>query len=250
MPAFWVDPADVRGEELTLRGEEVHHLARVRRCRPGDLVEVVDGKGRWYRVRVAWLGAQEAGCRICEQQAERGESAVRLCLAVALIAGPRFDYLVEKATEVGVEEIVPLLTQRGVVRPSSARPARWQRVGLAAAKQCGRSRCPTIRPAEPVAGAVARLQAEGRAVVVARPGSRELAGLFGTEPLPTVGLLVGPEGGFTPAEEALAASAGARPFSWGERVLRVETAGVVLAALVMQEAQRARAAASGPREGT
>jgi len=95
----------VRGENLVLRGEEAHHLIRVRRQRVGDQVEAVDGLGRYFQTEVVELGRNEVVCRILAQWEERGESLVRLCLAPALVKGSRFDFLIEKATEIGVDSI-------------------------------------------------------------------------------------------------------------------------------------------------
>lgn len=239
MAGFLVDPADVQESTLVLRGEEAHHLARVRRHRQGEVVEVVDGAGSWYQVRIESLGRGEVRAQILDRQQDRGESPVRLTLAAALVKGQRFDFLVEKATELGVAELVPLLTERGVVQPGSEhKPARWEHLARAALKQCGRSRLPLI--AAPVAlGEVVRAGVEdGQQVLLAIPtGGEELRCCLEGQEAGRVILAVGPEGGFSPGEVAAARRLGARVLSWGKRVLRSETAGMVLAALVLHEAE-------------
>ena len=141
MPSFFVHPEDIEGDWLTLRGEEAHHLA-VRRYSVGDLVEVVDGEGGFYRARVDEIGRTSVHGLIIGREPERGESPVQLHLAAAVMKGSqRFDHVVEKGTEIGVASIRPMLAERGVA--TSGRSRRWQRLAREAAKQCGRSRVST-----------------------------------------------------------------------------------------------------------
>ncbi len=239
MASFLVEPADVQGAGLVLRGEEAHHLARVRRHRQGEEVEVVDGAGHWYQVCIETLGRDEVGCRILAAEEERGESRVQLTLAAALVKGQRFDFLVEKATELGVTALVPLLCERGVVRAGSEhKPARWEKLARSALKQCGRSRLPVLGPPTSLGEVVGEGRGGGAQVLLAVPaGGQPLRGLLAREGLGRLVLAVGPEGGFTAAEVQAAQRGGARVFSWGNRVLRSETAGMVLAALILDEAE-------------
>ncbi len=239
MGGFLVDPADVQDDTLVLRGEEAHHLARVRRHRQGEVVEVVDGAGNWYQVLIENLDRDQVRAQILDRQQDRGESPVRLTLAAALVKGQRFDFLVEKATELGVAELVPLLTERGVVRPGSEhKTARWEHLARAALKQCGRSRLPLVA-APTVLGTVVRSGVEeGQQVLLAVPtGGEKLRRCLEGRRAERLILAIGPEGGFSPGEVEAARRLGARIFSWGNRVLRSETAGMVLAALVLHEAE-------------
>ena len=130
---------------MILRGDEAHHLQRVRRQREGDVVEVVDGQGNFYLAKLVELSRNEVVADIVECRSEYGESVVQLVLAPALIKGQRFDFVVEKATEVGVAAIWPVLSERGIARKQSeTKTERWSRLARAATKQCGRSRCPQI----------------------------------------------------------------------------------------------------------
>lgn len=242
MSSFLVDPSDVSGGELVLRGEEAHHLARVRRHREGERVEVVDGAGHWYEVCVEAVEREVVRCRIVAAEPERGESGVRLSLAAALVKGQRFDFLVEKATELGVARLVPLLCERGVVRAGSEhKTARWEKLARAGLKQCGRSRLPVIAPPASLAEVVQAGTERGARVLLAAPGGGESlrSALADSAALDLV-LAVGPEGGFSAAEVDMARRGGARVFGWGQRVLRSETAGMVLAALVLYEAELIR----------
>lgn len=241
MPAFFVEPEHVDGDHLTLVGEEAHHI-RVRRCREGDVLDIIDGIGVAYQVRVQTLKPERVEAEIMRRLPEWGESAVDLHLAAAVPKGSRFDLVVEKATEVGVRSITPLLCERGVVRPGNEkrRLERWHRLARAAAKQCDRSRVPRITEPVPLQTAAEYLQSQCDCMLLAGPqGGLPLAeALQGNAG--AVGLFIGPEGGFDPAESTALIELGARPVTWGERVLRAETAAVVLSALVLDHTLRAR----------
>ena len=241
MPGFWVEPEDVSGETLVLRGGEAHHLVRVRRHRVGERIDAVDGEGRYFEAVITAVERDEVVCRILARWEGRGESPVRLCLAPALVKGQRFDFVVEKATEIGVDSIAPLLVKRSVVRTGAGgKVERWERLVRAAVKQCGRSRLPQIHSPAPLAAVVERLQRQGRTILMASPGGDfELRDLLARERTPALGLLIGPEGGFAPEEEEWIRKNGGYCFSWGERILRADTASVVLGALVLHEAESA-----------
>jgi len=242
MPSFWVEPGDVAAGRLTLRDAEAHHLTKVRRVRRGEQIRAVDGTGTSYLATVIELGPRQVDCRVDGCFPEWGESPVRLCLAAALVQGPRFDLVIEKATEIGVDSIRPVRTDRGQAgRHGDGRVDRWQRLVRAAVKQCDRSRAPALYPPAPLDQVLSALAAEARRLLVATPQApaRPLRQLLAASAGAGLALLVGPEGGLTPEEIAMAQRAGAGAFSWGTRVLRAETACLALAALVLYEAEQA-----------
>ena len=171
MPSFWVEEEDLGEDELVLRGDEAHHLA-VRRCREGDELEVIDGRGLFFLVRLrSFDGDGAARCDILSRLPGHGESRVELHLAAALIKGQRFDFVIEKATEIGVAAIDPMTTIRGVVSvPSASRLQRWQRLARSAAKQCGRSRVPELGSPASFESVVTTYRATCDRVVMAVPG--------------------------------------------------------------------------------
>ncbi|MGY8823124.1 MAG: RsmE family RNA methyltransferase [Candidatus Latescibacterota bacterium] len=241
MPSFWVEKEDVEADQLVLRGDEAHHLYRVRRQQVGDIIDVVDGEGHFFRVRLAEIGRSEVVGDIVERCQERGERDVRLFLAPALLKGQRFDGIVEKATEVGVVAIWPIYTERGIVRgKSESKIDRWQRLARAATKQCSRSRCPELLVPEAFDRVVERLLSECDAVFMGALGGQMLSllSLDICDEAKTIGLLIGPEGGFSPAEISRAQYMGVCCFSWGASTLRADTASVVLAALLLNECER------------
>lgn len=237
MPAFFADAAQVAGDALALVGEEAKHV-RVRRCREGDLIDVIDGDGTGYVVRIESMQHDLVQGAIVERRPEWGEPAIRLHLAAAVPKGSRFDMVIEKGTEIGVAAIVPILTERGVARPDGRRADRWQRLARAAAKQCGRSRVPDIaEPVSLVAAADRLADACPRMLVAGATGSPDLQAALPSGSGP-VALFIGPEGGFGPQEWTGLLDRGAQPFTWGRTVLRAETAAVVLAALALDAAAR------------
>ncbi|MEE2657350.1 MAG: RsmE family RNA methyltransferase [Candidatus Latescibacterota bacterium] len=236
MSAFLVDPDDVRGDSLCLRDEEAHHV-RVRRIRPGERCDVIDGRGTSYEVELREIGDDRVEADILGVHEGRGERRTMLHLAAALTKGQRFDYAVEKATEVGVASIIPVETARTVARQERGqkRVERWRRLAVAAAKQAGRSVIPEIGDVTkleevadgPLADVDMKLMASAR-------GSEELSNSLSNSGAGRSALLfIGPEGCFCEAEETFLRNQGARAFTWGSSTLRADTACVVLSALVL-----------------
>ncbi len=245
MPAFHIDPSRIQGAHLQFTADEAHHL-RVRRIRPDDIVDAIDGVGTAFRVRLVSLDGDEALGEILEMTSMASESLHELHLVVALIKGQRFDTVVEKATEVGVHTIHPVATQRAVVR-GLGKPERWQRVALAAAKQCGRSRVPDILAVADLDQKVADLARQKLLLLVADPDvSGSLQSAWETHPAGTA-LFIGPEGGFDSRELACMQASGAHSFAWGKRTLRADTAAIVLSALVLDQASRTPVPSTTPQ---
>ena len=213
------------GETLGLSGEEAHHVFKVLRGRPGDGIEVVDGEGKLLLAQLT--GDREAA--VLEELPDGIVDEGALTLYQAVPKGRHMDLVVEKATELGVGRVVPLMTGRGIVKLSrgDGKVERWRRVALSAARQSMRLRVPEV--GEPVAFAEAAREV-GDAGVLLHVGPElppvEDALVGG----PVVGLFVGPEGGWSEGELALAGDAGLRFASLGPFRLRSETAGVVAVA--------------------
>jgi 16S rRNA (uracil1498-N3)-methyltransferase len=216
---------------ITLRGDEARHLSRVRRLGPGDVVEVFDGKGFAVRARVTDAGADRVELEPVGDGLPDRTPPCRLTLATAVPKGERLDWLVEKATELGVERLVPIVTERSVVEPRQTKLGRLHRVIIEASKQCGRNKLMELdSPARWTPWATA--QPTGLRLL-AHPGSAPLAA--STKPARGEGvtLAVGPEGGFTELEVEAARAAGWRPVGLGPTLLRVETAALAGAAILL-----------------
>ena len=230
---LFVPPAKLTAERLTITAADHRHLARVLRAQPGDTVTLFDGVGNEVEARVTRVGRADTELLLGAPSAHSGAPREPLLvLLTAVPRGPRMDLLVEKTCELGVSRIVPVLTERSVVRSDAARRGRWEKIAREAARQCGRADVPEVDA--PIALATAltapdlprrRLMAwegeGGGAALRSRPDGGE----------PTA-LLVGPEGGFTTAEVEAARHAGFDTITLGHRILRVETAAMVAVALV------------------
>ena len=223
---FFLETPPVAGR-AALAGDEARHLARVLRAAVGDEVTLFDGRGRSWQARVAAIGRDRVDLETGEPRVEPASGRV-LTVAVALPKGERQKWLVEKLTELGVARLVPLVTERGVAEATPAAVARMERGVIEASKQCGRDTLMEIAAPASVATVVAG-RASGAIGVVADPRGQPLAAAGWPAPTEVIGL-VGPEGGFSPAELALTEAAGWPRVSLGAHVLRIETAAVALAA--------------------
>lgn len=214
------------GTTLALPPGAARHV-QVRRLQPGHALVLFDGRGAEWPAEVVAMGRSEVTVRVGEPLAVERELPFEATLAVGMPANDRMDALVEKATELGVAAIQPLVCERSVLRLDGERAERkqahWQAVAVAACEQCGRTRVPHIAPVRPLAAWLGALPDLGtRLLLSPRPGARPLA-----EVLPAgvaFCTLSGPEGGLSPAEEAAAEAAGFAAVGLGPRVLRADTA--------------------------
>ena len=211
------------GLELDLPPGAARHV-QVLRLQPGDTVTLFDGRGGEYQAAIAHMGRSDVRVQVGAHTAVERETQRAVHLAVGMPANERMDWLVEKATELGVASLQPLVAERSVLRLSGERAqkkqAHWQGVAIAACEQCGRNRVPVVHPVEALPAWLAR-QARAGLVLSLRGNSARLAAVAALE---DVTLLSGPEGGLAPAEEDAALARGWQPVHLGERVLRAETA--------------------------
>ncbi len=240
MHRFFVPPEAIAQGQVQFPEAAARQIMRVLRLRPGDLVAVLDGEGTLYHVSLQRVSRHEVVGQIVREEPATGEPRLAVDLYMALIKGERFDWVLQKGTELGVARFVPMVTERTVVRdlsPSPHRRARWSRIVQEAAEQCGRARIPEIAsPVAFTAACAAAAEADRRLIAWAGEGRRSFAEAYGDEQPERLALLIGPEGGFTADEVAQAYAHGIVPFSLGERVLRAETAAIVAVTLAMYRA--------------
>lgn len=230
------------GSMVTLGLEEARHLRDVLRLQRGDEAFVFDGEGREFRCRVEDCGREGARLTVVgEVEAARPESLLHLTLAVALLKGEKFDLVVQKATELGAQRIVPVVTKFADVRlrdetNSARRVARWQRIALEACKQSGRARVPEINGAVAFASLIESVPSDSgqwRVMFAERGGSGLVETIKNLQARPqAVTALVGSEGGWADEEIQLAQDAGWSVVTLGGRTLRAETAAITVAALL------------------
>ena len=240
-------PGPISGQRAVLAGAEAHHLIHVMRAGPGRRVELFDGSGRQWVAVVRRIARAEVELDLVAEEPIDRELAVDVTLAVALPKGDRQRWLVEKAVELGVRRLVPLETARGVARPGAATLERLRRYVIEASKQSGRNRLLEIWPGQSwadllasTAGVPQRWMAHPGGDPQGAPSVPCGARLPPLAPQDQVVLAVGPEGGFTADQVAAAVGAGWRLVDLGPRILRVETAAVLLAAVVALESQDPR----------
>lgn len=227
----------IDGSQARLVGTEAHHLIHVMRGKVGDQITLFDGLGAEFLCRVDQVGRSDVGLSVISRHEVDRESSLPLTLAVALPKGDRRRWLVEKAVELGVARLVPLETERSNDRETSAASVRLRQTVIEASKQCGRNRLMEIGESVRLLDFVADTSDE-EARLVANPGGAKCHDVLGSilqrgSALGGVSLIVGPEGGLAPAELAAARANGWRIVDLGDRILRVETAALALAAAVM-----------------
>ena len=248
VPRYFLDEsARVEDDSITITGGKANRLKRVMRVRRDDRLELIHPiNEQLYSAVVERVTRDDVICRIAMQRTLQPLPPPRIVLSASLIRPQRYDFIIEKATELGVDEVRPVWSQRALIRgDASQRLHRWRRLATEASEQCRREFRPTIHPPVEVADLireqptpnVLRLQAS------ALEPDQRIAAIFdqlrdASLPAPErVHLLIGPEGGFTPEEASLARSHAWRPVSLGNRPLRAETAAIIAVALTLEAAR-------------
>lgn len=239
---FFVPGAHEPGERVRIEGGDAHHLRDVLRLRSGDAIDVIDSAGRAFVARIE--EDPEPWVRLVEERSGDARNAVRVDVAQALPKGVKMDLVVEKATELGAHAILPFTSERTIPRRTSdEKRLRWNRIARSAAEQSGRREIPAVL--EPI-GYDALLERFGEYDLVLYAWESSDASPF-RERLPAllrgarrVLVVIGPEGGFSHAEAQAARERGAEIVSLGPRILRTETAALVVLAIIAYESDAER----------
>jgi 16S rRNA (uracil1498-N3)-methyltransferase len=232
MRRFFIPPECISGDRAILTRNEAHHITTVLRLQPGSTVELFDGSGTVYTGRLEQTDSREVTVRILASRPElRQTSAPSLVLLQGMLKGKKMDLIVQKATEMGVHFFQPLLTGFSERHePSTRQIERWQRITLAACKQCRRNRPMTI--GEPVKLVEVALPKNGCGILLwEKEEQRALDSDIFAEAR-DIWLMLGPEGGFRQQEVEQARSSGFATYSLGRRILRAETAALASLAIV------------------
>jgi 16S rRNA (uracil1498-N3)-methyltransferase len=224
----------VTGADVRLPEAAAYHVARVLRLRAGAPLVLFDGSGADFRGEILAVEGDRVLVRVGERSAGLRESPLAITLVQAVSRGERMDWTLQKATELGVRRIQPVLSARSVVRLDASQAAKklrhWQAIVAGACEQCGRSVLPEVRTPLDLSRYLTEAPREGQRLVLSPTGPASLAGLASTAA--RIELLIGPEGGLDDAEFEAAARAGFSPVRLGPRVLRTETAGIVALAVL------------------
>jgi 16S rRNA (uracil1498-N3)-methyltransferase len=229
---FYVPPARISAERVAFAPEQARQMARVLRLRVGDPVLVFDGTGRELRASLTELSPARASAGVVEELPRLPRAPLDLTLAQVVPRGPAMDWILAKATELGVMRVVPLLGARSVRRVNTWRE-RWQRILQEAAEQCGRRELPVLDPVLPLEEFLGAPGAAPLLVCEAGEGSAPLPELCRRlRGAPALTLLVGAEGGFADTEAGALRRQGALLAGLGPRLLRTDTAAVAALAVV------------------
>lgn len=232
IPRIFTDSPLAVGGQCQLDDNAANHVGRVLRMQAGQALLLFNGDGQDYRATITEAGKKHVLVAVTEAAGNETESPLRVVLAQTLSKGDRMDYAVQKAVEMGVSEIVPLTTERCDVKLKGDREDKrlrhWQQVAISAAEQCGRARVPEIQPVMTVQQWLEHARACDLRLVLHHRTERSLNTL---EKPSSIALMIGPEGGLTAKEIALAEDNGFLPVALGPRVLRTETAPVAAIAL-------------------
>lgn len=224
---------NLSGNTVRIAEAEAHHLLHVLRAKAGDEICLFDGRGQTAVAEIESCSRRELICRIRDRTVFPKPQRPAITVAVAPPKGDRLKWMVEKLTELGVDRLALMETERSVAAPSETRTEKLQAGMLAACRQCRRNWSMEIQPLRPFADVL--LHAANTSLRIAHPGIGQVQPTHSDrqKDMSDIVLLVGPEGGFAPAEVTAAMAAGAVGIEWAETILRIETAALVFASLLM-----------------
>ncbi len=245
MHRFFISPDILHGEKIVLANSQAHQIRDVLRMKPGDKIIVLDNTGYEYKVSLIKIDRREIIGEVINKTRSEGEPKVRITLYQSILAREKFEWVLQKCTEVGVCSFVPVVTQRSIVRGAESvtikKMSRWQSIITEAAEQSGRGRVPTLESPLNFSDVISGLDNFDCSLFgstqIDTPDLREIIKGKDSE-LKKIALFIGPEGGLTETEIADADGRGAKAFSLGKRILRTETAAVVASAIILYELDR------------
>jgi len=218
------------GRHIKVPPEKSRYLLTVLRCKKGQDVTVIDGMGNAYAAEIESIQKKDVFINITGVYALNTELAVQLILCQGLLKGEKMDLVIQKATELGVSQIVPLVTERSIIK-ETRKVKRWHTIAEEAAEQCGRAVIPAIREPEDLKGILSGKEVNG--LLFREEGGIGLAeALYAIDRSRAVYIFIGPEGGFTTDEISMAEESGIAGATLGKRILRSETAAIAAAVLV------------------
>lgn len=240
MQNFFVTPSQVEGESIYIEGSDVNHIRHVLRMRIGEELMVSDGNNQRYRCTVSGFEEERVELRIVETLEADTELPSRIYLFQGLPKQEKMELIVQKCVELGVYEVIPVAMKRCVVKfddkKAQKKRERWQEIARSAAKQAGRSRIPQVSEVMSYKDALQKAQELDVLLIpyeLARDMKETKEILRSIQPGQSVGIFIGPEGGFEKEEVELALSSGAKEITLGRRILRTETAGLSIVSVLM-----------------
>ncbi len=247
MHRFFIDRSEIHGNTLHLMGDEWHHCQTVLRAKKGDRIIIFDGKGNEYFTEISDTTKKKATLHLL-QRTTTPPFPYTMTLVQALPKSKVMDFIVQKATELGIHEIIPVLSERSVVKlkPTEAHSkiTRWRELSIEAGKQCGLNWLPQISLPKTIREVINHRPYYHLAFIGSLQNNAKplweylINSKLGFSGFSNIVIMIGPEGDFTPAETALAQSAGFQPLSLGPLVLRCDTAAIYAISTLSYELRR------------
>ena len=240
MSHFFINSDQVAAEALTIIGDDVNHMKNVLRMRSGETFTAADENGIFYHCEVDILDKQQVTAKILDKEQGGSELSSKIYLFQGLPKSDKMELIIQKAVELGAYEIIPVATKRAIVKLDAKKEAsklkRWQAIAEGAAKQSGRMLVPQISEVKTFGEALQMAKALDVNVIPyecakGMDGTREIFGSI--KPGMSVGIFIGPEGGFEESEVEKAQELGIQPVTLGKRILRTETAGLTTLSILM-----------------
>ena len=240
MQHFFVTPEQVKEEKIYIEGSDVNHIKNVLRMKVGEELQISDGNNKKYLCAIESMTSEEVCLVIKEEQSADNELPSKIYLFQGLPKSDKMELIVQKAVELGAYEIIPVATKRAVVKldekKASKKVERWNSIAESGAKQSGRNRIPEVKNVLSFKEAI-RYAAELDVVLIPyelAEGMQETKQIIESiQPGQSIGIFIGPEGGFETEEVEFAMEQGVKPITLGKRILRTETAGLTTLSILM-----------------
>ncbi|HOC47035.1 MAG: RsmE family RNA methyltransferase [Syntrophorhabdaceae bacterium] len=239
----FVDKLKIKNGMVLLAGPAYKYIVGVLRKGPGDRVDIIDGKGYLYRSTIQNIKGKELFLQVLDVVHKPQEKRPRVILCVSPIKGPRMDWLIEKATELGTEKIVPTIFRRTLIRfnaEGSEKVERWRRITVEASRQSGRFTIPEVTEPTPLRGIASLIEEDvgKRIVLYEKERHTTLKDVFGTNTGDAICIVIGPEGGIEEPEVTWLKENGFTACTLGENIFRAETTPLVVLSVVLYESAR------------
>jgi 16S rRNA (uracil1498-N3)-methyltransferase len=240
MPRFYVPAPPIENDLLKIEGNEARHIRRVLRLKAGDEIIIFDGLGKEYEGKIVEEGSSFVVMKVLNIFLSKRESPLEITLAQSLLKGEKMDYLIQKATELGVKKIIPFLSSRSIPLLDKSgrlkRHHRWERIAIEASKQCGRGVVPKIEPLQHYSEMLQTTPSNSlRLIFWERGGAKIKEILERSVEKKKIWFIIGPEGGFSQEEIEEAKRTGFIPITFGKRILRAETASLCFLSILQYD---------------
>ena len=234
MPNFYIPPNCINNDHIVFPPDELHHLIHVTRHSVNDTIDVVDGEGYHYQVKITEISKKSGKGVILTKERSKIESNIQVSLAQSLPKGKKLEEIIEKNTEIGVYEFYPVISERSISRPDNPhdKVTRWQKIALAAMKQSGRAKLPLVHPITEFIPFKTNVKNFDTVLFIWEKATMPIRDV-NLENSRNVLIIIGPEGGFSEHEAKIANSENVNMVSLGKRILRTETAGLIAASWIL-----------------